>query len=246
MAFESTAPQAYESKLYGELSGVYDLIFARFFYPRIAAVIRDLRIPPGAKVLELGVGTGLALRAYPRHCQVTGVDLAPDMLERAQERIARKGWRHIQLHEMDAMNLDLEDSSFDYVMAFHVVSVVPKVDRFMREAQRVCKANGKIVVINHFRSDKRVLATIDRKIEPITRRVGWHTLGREEVFHGLPLELCRVYKTSRRSLFTVVVARNAKSDESAVQVPPQLVTAAAGGSMGQIAAGPNRHEAPAH
>ena len=233
MAFESTAPQAYESKLYGEYSGIYDLIFARFFYPRIAAVIRDLRIPPGAKVLELGVGTGLALRAYPPHCQVTGIDLAPDMLERAQDRIARKGWRHVQLQQMDAMNLEFEDSSFDYVMAFHVVSVVPEADRFMREAQRVCKPDGKIVVVNHFRSDKRVLAAIDRKIEPLTRRVGWHTLGLNEVFADLPLEMSRVYKTSRRSLFTIVVASNAKEDGEAVAVagaaidPPSPIAAAA-------------------
>lgn len=212
MAFESTAPQAYESKLYGEYSGIYDLIFARFFYPRIAAVIRELRIPPGAKVLELGVGTGLALRAYPQHCQVTGIDLAPDMLERANERIARKRWRHVQVQQMDAMDLAFDDSTFDYVMAFHVVSVVPQADRFMREAQRVCKPDGKIVVVNHFRSHKRVLAAIDRKMEPITRRVGWHSLGLNDVFAGLPLELNRVYKTSRRSLFTIVVARNGKGD----------------------------------
>jgi phosphatidylethanolamine/phosphatidyl-N-methylethanolamine N-methyltransferase len=241
MALESTVPQAYESKLYGEYSGVYDLIFARFFYPRIAAVIRDLRIPPGAKVLELGVGTGLALRAYPPHCQVTGVDLAPDMLERAQERIARKGWRHIQLHEMDAMSLAFEDSSFDYVMAFHVVSVVPQADRFMKEAQRVCRPDGKIVVVNHFRSDRRVLAAIDRKIEPLTRRVGWHTLGLQEVFSGLPLDMSRVYKTSRRSLFTIVVARNAKGDSGAVAEAPAIAVAALP-SGGQPLSGTARSE----
>jgi phosphatidylethanolamine/phosphatidyl-N-methylethanolamine N-methyltransferase len=112
-------------------------------------------------------------------------------------------------------------------MAFHVVSVVPSADRFMREAQRVCRPDGKVVVINHFRSDKRVLAAIDRKIEPITRRVGWHTLGREEVFAGLPLEFSRVYKTSRRSLFTIVVARNAKPIDAARASVPQI--AAVGG-----------------
>ncbi len=233
MAFGATVPHSYESKLYGQLSGVYDLIFARFFYPRIAAVIRDLRIPPGSKVLEVGVGTGLALRAYPDHCQVTGIDLAPDMLERAQERIDRHDWRHIELREMDALAMDLEDSTFDYVMAFHVVSVVPDADQLMREAQRVCKPDGRIVVVNHFRSDKKVLAALDRGIEPLTRRVGWHTLGRDEVFADLPLE-SRVYKTSRRSLFTVVVARNAKHED----VPEMLVAAPAGDSV-HLAAPPS-------
>ena len=81
--------QPHESRLYYELSHFYDLIFRRVFYPRIAMVIRSLALEPGARVLELGVGTGLSLDAYPPHCSVTGIDLAPDMLERAQERIDR-------------------------------------------------------------------------------------------------------------------------------------------------------------
>jgi phosphatidylethanolamine/phosphatidyl-N-methylethanolamine N-methyltransferase len=206
---ESTTP-AYQSKLYYEFSHLYDLVFARYFYPRIAATIRALNISAGAKVLEVGVGTGMALSVYPRHCQVTGVDLAPEMLEHAQERIQRNGWRHVQVMEGDAMDLSLPDNSFDYVTAFHVVSVVPDARRMMAEVQRVCKPNGTIVVINHFRSDKRALAAVDRRLEPITRRWGWHTLGRDEVFNGLPMAFEQVYKTSRYSLFTIVVARNQK------------------------------------
>ena len=220
MALLESSTHAYQSKLYSEFASVYDKVFARIFYPRIAAVIRALNIAPAAKVLEVGVGTGLALDAYPPHCQVLGVDLAPDMLEHAQERIGSNGWRHVTLQEMDAMNLKLPDNSFDYVMAFHVVSVVPDATRLMREAQRVCKPGGKIVVINHFRSEKRLLASLDRSLEPITRRWGWHTLERADVFDGLSVELERVYKTSRHSLFTIVVGRNRKA------AAPAVVTAA--------------------
>jgi phosphatidylethanolamine/phosphatidyl-N-methylethanolamine N-methyltransferase len=122
---------------------------------------------------------------------------------------------------MNAMDLALPDSSFDYVMAFHVVSVVPDASLLMREAQRVCRPGGTVVVINHFRSDKKLLAAIDRRIEPVTRRCGWHTLSRSEVFIEPTLRAVRVYKTSRRSLFTIVVARNEKA-------PSVTRTAAAG------------------
>jgi len=218
MAFIESSSHAYQSKLYSEFSHLYDKIFARIFYPRIAAVIRALNIPPGAKVLEVGVGTGLALDAYPSHCLVTGIDLAPDMLEHAQERIHQNRWRHITLEAMDAMNLKFADDSFDYVTAFHVVSVVPDATRMMREVQRVCRPGGHVVVINHFRSQQPMLAAIDRSMEPITRRWGWHTLKQGDVFNETALELERVYKTSKRSLFTIVVARNQKAPAARVSV----------------------------
>jgi phosphatidylethanolamine/phosphatidyl-N-methylethanolamine N-methyltransferase len=76
--------------------------------------------------------------------------------------------------------------------------------------QRVCRPGGTVVVINHFRSRNRLLAALDRFIEPVTRRLGWRTLNQEEVFDALPLSIRRRYKTSPRSLFTIVVAENRK------------------------------------
>jgi phosphatidylethanolamine/phosphatidyl-N-methylethanolamine N-methyltransferase len=207
-----TGVQPHQSKLYYEFSHFYDVVFGRVFYRRIAAVIRSLKIPPGARVLELGVGTGLSFRAYPHHCQVVGVDLAPDMLEHAQHKIDRHRWRHLRVMTMNALDLEFPDSSFDYVMAFHLVSVVPNPLRLMEEAQRVCKPGGTIVVINHFLSEKRLLAAIDRKLQPLTRRLGWHTLRRSDVFDHLPLQIERVYKLPRRSLFTIIQAKNWKPE----------------------------------
>jgi phosphatidylethanolamine/phosphatidyl-N-methylethanolamine N-methyltransferase len=207
-SLEST--QAHQSKLYYEFSHLYDRLFARVFYPRIAEAIRSLNIEPGARVLEVGVGTGLSLDAYPPHCNVVGVDLAPDMLEQAQEKIDWNGWRHLQVVEMDALNLKFEDNTFDYVMAFHVVSVVPDAARLMREAVRVAKPGATVVMINHFRSRHRVLAALDDLIEPLTRRLGWRTLSVDEVLGGMPLQVKRQYKTSQHSLFTVIIATATK------------------------------------
>ena len=202
--------QAHQSKLYYEFSHLYDRIFARVFYPRIETVIRSLNIEPGGRVLEVGVGTGLSFNAYPTHCQVTGIDLAPEMLEQAQEKIDQNGWRHLNVMEMDALNLKFADNTFDYVMAFHVVSVVPDAARLMREVLRVSKPGGTVVIINHFRSPNRLLAAIDSLLEPITRRLGWHTLELQAVVGGAPMEVKRAYKTRKHSLFTIIVAKNRK------------------------------------
>jgi phosphatidylethanolamine/phosphatidyl-N-methylethanolamine N-methyltransferase len=209
MALANAHP--HESRLYYEFSHLYDLIFRRVFYPRIAMVIRSLAIEPGARVLELGVGTGLSLDAYPAHCQVTGIDLAPDMLERAQDKVNRNGWRHIALEQGDALNLKFADDSFDYVMAFHVVSVVPDPVRMMAEARRVCRPGGVITIINHFRSANPTIARLMRAIDPLTRRFGWTTLRPPDVLDRQALHVERQWKTSPRSLFTIVVARNAKA-----------------------------------
>ena len=211
-----TKARPHESSIYYELSHLYDMFFGRVFYPRIVRVIRSLGIEPGARVLEIGVGTGLALGAYPRHCRVTGIDLAPDMLERARERVRRKGWGHIALMQGDALNLQFADDSFDYVMAFHVVSVVPDAQRLMSEAQRVCRPGGLIAIINHFRSAHPTVARVQGGIDPLTRRLGWTTtLGLPDLLDRDTLHVERQWKTSPRSLFTIVIARNAKAVPSA-------------------------------
>ncbi len=201
--------EAHTSKLYYDLSALYDVIFRRVFYPRIARVVGSLDIPTGARVLELGVGTGLSMGAYPRDCAVVGVDLARDMLERAQQKAERYGFRHVSLLQMDALRLGFADASFDYVTAFHVASVVPDPAWMVREAQRVCRPGGTIVIINHFRGEG-VPRQFSQLIDPVTRRLGWRaTLSLGDVLDGTTLHIERAFKMPRRSLFTVVIARNA-------------------------------------
>jgi ubiquinone/menaquinone biosynthesis C-methylase UbiE len=136
------------------------------------------------------------------------------MLERAQDKVNRNGWRHVTLEQGDAQNLRFADNTFDYVMAFHVVSVVPDAGRLIAEAQRVCRPGGVIAVINHFRSPRPWLARITNGLDPITRWLGWTTMQQVDIFRKGALHVERQWKTSPRSLFTIVVARNAKAAPS--------------------------------
>ncbi len=209
-AAKTNAPP-HQSKIYYEFSHFYDKIFERIFFPRIARVVASLHIPPGARVLELGVGTGLSLSAYPPHCEVIGIDLAQDMLDQAAEKIHEHGWRHITLRQMDALNLDFPSDSFDYVTAFHVVSVVPDAARMMAEARRVCRPGGKFIIINHFRSERPLIGSLVDLADPVTRKLGWRTtLKLVDIIDGAPVSIEQKFKTSPRSLFTVVIARNEK------------------------------------
>ncbi len=202
------ATRSQQSKLYHQLAGCYESVFSAFFRDRIHATIRALEIPPGARVLEVGVGTGLSMAAYPAHADVTAIDLSHEMLERAQHKIDRAGWRHIRLRQMDALNLAFPDESFDYVLTFHVISVVPDYERMVREMVRVARPDASIVIINHFRSEHRWIASVVDRLDPVTRRLGWRTTLRlNDVVQADSMQVERVYKTSRRSLFTIVRAR---------------------------------------
>jgi len=203
--------EAHESKLYSEFAPLYDRVFGKIFYSRLERVIEDLEIPPGAQVLEVGAGTGTSFPAYPTHCNVTGVDLAPDMLARARRKIQDNGWSHLRVMEMNALDLKFSDNTFDFVMAFHVVTVVPDPVRMMAEAKRVCKPSGKIVIVNHFTSDVPLIGSLTKAMDPLTRWLGWRTDLQLKPFiaeTGLTVE--RVYKINKASLYTVVLARKGR------------------------------------
>lgn len=161
------------SRVYENLASVYDFTFGPALHPGRVDAIRRMGIRPGDRVLEVGVGTGINAALYPPDCSVTGIDLSASMLEKARERIARKGVRNVRVMEMDAANLKFADDSFDIVYAPYVISVVPDPVSVAREMRRVCRPGGRIVILNHFRSKSRIGAWLERMISPFTRYLGF-------------------------------------------------------------------------
>jgi phosphatidylethanolamine/phosphatidyl-N-methylethanolamine N-methyltransferase len=159
--------------VYEKLASVYDFTFGPALHPGRVQAIQRMRIAPGAKVLEVGVGTGINVGLYPRDCSVTGIDLSGPMLEKARERVARKGVSNVRLLEMDAADMKFAADSFDIVYAPYLISVVPDPVAVAREMRRVCRPGGRIIVLNHFRSPNRLLAWIERIISPFTVHVGF-------------------------------------------------------------------------
>ena len=95
------------------------------------------------------------------------------MLEKARDRIARKGVRNVRLLQMDAANLKFADDTFDIVYAPYVISVVPDPVAVASEMRRVCRPGGRIVILNHFRSRNTLMAWLERLISPFTVHIGF-------------------------------------------------------------------------
>ena len=205
---QTSRKEAHESEIYSKYASLYDRTFGKIFYKRIQHVIASLNIPAGAKVLELGVGTGTSFPAYTDHCEVTGIDLAPEMLAEAREKIRKNDWSHLQVMQMDALHLDFPNDSFDYVTAFHTVSVVPDPVQMLLEAKRVCRPGGQIVIINHFASDLPIIGSLTEALDPLTRHLGWRTnLRLDDFLETTDLSVEEVYKLSKSSLYTVIRGR---------------------------------------
>ena len=131
--------------VYENIAWFYDITFGPALHPGRVDAIERMAIKPGDRVLEVGVGTGINASLYPSDCSVTGIDLSSPMLEKARERVARKGVRNVRLLQMDAANLKFADDTFDIVYAPYVISVVPDPVAVTREMHRVCRPGGRIV-----------------------------------------------------------------------------------------------------
>lgn len=198
----------HESRVYSDLARFYDFFFGRVFVDREHEVIESLNLRPGNRVLEVGVGTGIALDAYPPYAHIVAIDPSADMLEQAKKRVKENGWGHIELRQGDALNLDYPDNSFDYVTSFHVLTVVPDPYKMMSEMVRVCKPGGRIAMTTHFQSDNPLVAALNTIVNPITRQLGWTTrLRKRDVLKGHPITLLRNEKISRWSVHSVIIAR---------------------------------------
>lgn len=182
-------------KRYDRLAPWYDLLESFVESWRFAGWRARLRQKiRGPSVLEVGVGTGKNMNYYPSGMSITGIDLSPRMLERAQKRAASMGL-DVDLKEMDVQDLQFPDNSFDTVFATFVFCSVPDPIRGLKELRRVCKPDGRLILLEHMRPGNALLgllfdvlnpmvvrmmgANINRKTRDNIRRAGWQIVAEE-------------------------------------------------------------------
>lgn len=153
-------------KRYNRASKFYDILESPMEMMSLKEWRINLMKELKGKVLEVGVGTGKNIEYYPDNVDITAIDFSEKMLEKAREK-AQKYNKQVTLLQMDAQDMDFQDSTFDMVFTTCVYCSVPDPIKGLKEMRRVCKPNGKIIMIEHVRSEKKILGLIMDILNPI-------------------------------------------------------------------------------
>jgi phosphatidylethanolamine/phosphatidyl-N-methylethanolamine N-methyltransferase len=196
---------------YRRWAPVYDELFDRCFRAGRRRAIETVAGQPGSRILEVGVGTGLALPLWPRHCRVTGIDISEPMLERAARVCRRDGLDHVDLRVLDAQATDYPDNHFDRVVAMYVASVVPSPPALLTEMRRICKPGGRIVIVNHFAHPHPVLRGFERILADHAALLGFNAAMPVETVTQAPgLRILQVQPVNWGGYWTLIEAENIK------------------------------------
>jgi SAM-dependent methyltransferase len=139
-ALKSRLKATWESGDYG--------VFARPMEKGAIEFFDRLDIRPGTRLLDVACGAGqLTIPAARRGIDVTGLDLAANLVQQARARAAAEGLV-VQVDEGDAESLPYPDASFDVVLSFIGAMFAPRPELVARELPRVCRPGGRVIMGN--------------------------------------------------------------------------------------------------
>ena len=154
-------------KRYDRISKIYDLLEQPMELAAMKKWRREVTEALEGKVLEVGVGTGKNIPHYPEGVDITAIDFSEKMLAKAREKAGRQK-KNPRLILMDAQDMSFEDNTFDMVFTTCVFCSVPDPIEGLKEIKRVCKPGGKIIMLEHVRSEKKILGPIMDFFNPLT------------------------------------------------------------------------------
>jgi ubiquinone/menaquinone biosynthesis C-methylase UbiE len=122
---------------------------AQAYLSDAAEFIERLNLQPGEKVLDVACGAGsTAIPAARAGANVTGIDIAPNLVEQAGKNAEAEGLDNCRFEEGDAEALTFEDGGFDTVVTIFGAMFAPRPELAASELIRVCRSGGRIVMAN--------------------------------------------------------------------------------------------------
>ncbi len=204
MRENNITPSAYDRFMY--------LIERRYLRKRRARLISGLT----GRILEVGVGTGVNFEHYTEEAEVTAIEPSPDMMEWARRRRdVLLLPNRITLHEVGCGYPEMEQlvnpASLDAVVCTLVLCTIPDPARALENFNKWLKPGGRLVVIEHIRSRRRLFGKIqdlmnplwsrmadgcqlNRRTDEVLKSLGFELLHEERFNVGLPFYLAEYRK----------------------------------------------------
>jgi ubiquinone/menaquinone biosynthesis C-methylase UbiE len=153
-------------KRYNRIADFYDVLEAPMEH-MFSKWRRKLLAEASGKTLEVGIGTGKNIPFYPENIELTGIDFSPKMVEITTGKLRKHPRPNTEIIQMDAENMSFPDNSFDTVVTSCVFCSVPHAIEGLKEIKRVCKIGGKVLMLEHVRSQKKAVGKFMDIINPL-------------------------------------------------------------------------------
>lgn len=167
-------------KRYNRIAKFYDILEKPMEFFVFSNCRDDIFKNIKGKVLEVGVGTGKNIEYYPKNIEFTAIDFSSEMLKKAKFKAFELD-REVNFIEMDAQYMTFDDNTFDVIIVTCVFCSVPDPIMGLKEIRRVCKPNGKVIMIEHVRSEKKILGYLMDILNPLVVKLYGANINRRTI-----------------------------------------------------------------
>ena len=187
-------------KRYNRISGIYELM-DRMIKEEWR---KNLLSQATGKVLEVGIGTGANMPYYREDLvSLTGIDFSRGMLTHAIAKNKQGSFSFpIDLIEGDIQELPFPDEMFDSIVSTCVFCSVPDPVKGLKELRRVCKPTGSILMLEHMRSENKLVSGVMDVLNPLTVRLWGANINRETLKN---IELSNLKVESNKPLMSSIL-----------------------------------------
>ncbi len=195
-------------KQYKNLAGSYDSRFQQYIEATTSKVVASANIAPSCKVLDLGCGTGEMLfklgQEYPNVGLLAGIDASEDMLRLAKTKL--KSFKTVNLQLGSIEKLPYPDEHFDFIVSSGVIHYVQDIDSMTKEAFRVLKPHGRILLIDmaHEALTTKISYLLRRVTDPGTVRFySLHSASELLRSQGFEIQSAELFKAGLYGLYLI-------------------------------------------